>query len=250
MSDTRIHVHRVECTRVEPACTRVLQPEDPRDFEEEFMRRLSLLVCFAAAIFAAPLAAHAQRAWAIDGAQIYAGPGNDYPIVARLAPGVAVRVQGCLSDYSWCDVTFGGNRGWVYAGELGYAYDNRRVPIVDYGPRIGLPIVTFSLGNYWDHYYRGRPWYRERDHWEHRTWNRDDHQRYENNWRERNEQRNDWRQDNNRRYERYDNRGRNDNPTLQNDGRGGYGVRRNPNAGPSDQPGSAPNYDNGAGHQQ
>ena len=60
---------------------------------------------------------------------------------------------------------------------------------------------------------------------------RDDHRRYENDWRER---RNDWRRDNERHY---------------NDGRRGY-SRRNPNAGESDQPGSAPNFDNGAGHQQ
>jgi uncharacterized protein YraI len=60
-------------------------------------------------------------------------PGQDYPLVARIAPGVAVRVQGCLSDYTWCDVTFGGNRGWVYGGELGYAYQSRRVPIASTG---------------------------------------------------------------------------------------------------------------------
>jgi len=109
-------------------------------------------------------------------------------------------VQGCLSDYTWCDVTFGGNRGWVYAGELAYTYQSRRVPILDYGPRIGLPVITFSLGNYWDHYYRGRSWYHDRDRWEHRGFDRDDHRRYENNARERNEHRNDYR-DNNRRHE-------------------------------------------------
>ena len=209
------------------------------------MRGLCLSICFVAAIFAAPSAANAQRAWALNGAEIYAGPGNDYPLVARLAPGVRVTVQGCLSDYTWCDVVFGGNRGWVYAGELGYSYQSRRVPIVDYGPRIGLPIISFSLGNYWDHYYRGRPWYGERDRWEHRAYNRDDHRHYENN--SRNEHRNDWRNDDNRRSERNDRRG---NYSLQNDGRGGYSVGRNPNAAPTDQRGSAPNYDNGAGHQQ
>src|SRR5690242_15051508 len=148
------------------------------------MRRLCLSICFVAAIFAAPTAANAQRAWVLNGAEIYAGPGNDHPLVARVAPGVNVHVQGCLSDYTWCDVTFGGNRGWVYAGELAYTYQSRRVPILDYGPRIGLPVITFSLGNYWDHYYRGRSWYHDRDRWEHRGFDRDDHRRYENNARE------------------------------------------------------------------
>jgi uncharacterized protein YraI len=93
MSDTRIMYAASNARAVEPAARGCAPNGRSRDFEEESMRRLSLLVCFAATIFAAPLAAHAQRAWAIDGAQIYAGPGNDYPVVARLAPGVAVRVQ-------------------------------------------------------------------------------------------------------------------------------------------------------------
>jgi uncharacterized protein YraI len=149
------------------------------------MRRTTLLLCFAALIAGAPAAANAQRAFVLDSVDIFAGPGNDYPMVARLAPGVRVNIQGCLSDYSWCDVSFGGNRGWVYAGELGYPYRSGRVPIVEYGPRLGLPVITFSLGSYWDHYYRNRPWYHERADWE-RRWNGDDHRRYE-------EHRNDWR---------------------------------------------------------
>ena len=73
--------------------------------------------------------------------------------------------MGCIDDYSWCDVVFGDNRGWVYAGSLAYPYQNGRVPILGYGAIIGLPIITFSIGNYWDSYYRGRPWYRNRSYW-------------------------------------------------------------------------------------
>jgi uncharacterized protein YraI len=146
-----------------------------------------LLLCFVTLAVAAPAIASAQqRAFALHSVEIFAGPGNDYPPVARLAPGVRVNVQGCLSDYTWCDVTFSGNRGWVYAGELGYPYRRDRVPIVEYGPRLGLPVITFSLGNYWDRYYRARPWYHERSNWE-RHWNDDRHRHggHRNDWHDR-----------------------------------------------------------------
>ena len=196
------------------------------------MRKTQLVACIAAALAAAPIAASAQQpAYAMEGAEIYAGPGQDYPMVARLAPGVAVRVQGCLSDYTWCDVTFGGNRGWVYGGELGYAYQSRRVPIAEYGPRLALPVITFSLGNYWDHYYRGRNFYHERNDWE-RRWqdNRGGHQWRGNDYRSdhrndyRNDHRNDYRNDNRNDYRsEHRNDNRNDyRGNYRNDYRGGY----------------------------
>ena len=106
----------------------------------------------------------------------------------------------------------------MYGGELGYAYQSRRVPIAEYGPRLALPVITFSLGNYWDHYYRGRNFYHERNDWE-RRWqdNRGGHEWHGNDYRERyrngtDDHRNDYRNDHRNDY-RNDNRNdyRNDN---------------------------------------
>jgi len=140
------------------------------------MRRTLLAATIASIVMATPAVAFAARAYALSGAQIFSGPGSDYPVVAQLGSGLPVNVNGCVADYSWCDVSFGPNRGWVYAGDLGYPYRNRRVPIIEYGSTLSLPIITFSLGNYWDRYYRGRPFYAERNHWEQR-WHEGDHGR-------------------------------------------------------------------------
>jgi uncharacterized protein YraI len=98
-----------------------------------------------------------------------AGPAPDYPVVAVLPAGFAVGVQGCLPDYTWCDVIAGQSRGWMWAGNINYYYQNSYVPLLNYGPVIGIGALTFFLGDYWGSHYRDRPFYRDRDRWEHRN---------------------------------------------------------------------------------
>jgi|SRR5690242_19127309 len=120
---------------------------------------------FVLAIAAMPAVAAAQDAFTLQPTDIFAGPSSEYPQIATLPPNTEVGVAGCLSDWSWCDVTFANDRGWVWAGDLGYPYENRRVAIIEFGPRLRLPVVTFSLNTYWDAHYRSRPFFRERNVW-------------------------------------------------------------------------------------
>lgn len=117
-----------------------------------------------AAVAAAPALAQTQ-AFTNTTVNLYAGPAGDYPVVAQLPGGVSLAVMGCVAGYSWCDVSLPGLRGWVYGGYLAYPYQGARVPLMNYGATIGLPIVTFSLGAYWGNYYRDRPWYGNQSHW-------------------------------------------------------------------------------------
>ncbi|TDN63417.1 SH3 domain-containing protein [Paraburkholderia sp. BL10I2N1] len=114
--------------------------------------------------------ASAQEAEAYTNSPVYlyAGPGEDYPVVAELPASLPLTVMGCISDYTWCDVAGSDIRGWVYAAYLSYPYQGSEVPIMSYGTVIGLPIITFAIGSYWGHYYRDRPWYHDRDRWAHR----------------------------------------------------------------------------------
>ena len=122
-----------------------------------------------AAVLLGPLAASAQQAQTSKWVHLRAGPAREYPLVAQLPPAAPVAVQGCLSDFSWCDVITPDNlRGWVYGGNLVYPYQNGNVQIINHGATIGLPIVTFVIGTYWGQYYRDRPWYHNRPHWTHR----------------------------------------------------------------------------------
>ncbi|MCB4767819.1 SH3 domain-containing protein [Ancylobacter sp. Lp-2] len=94
-----------------------------------------------------------------------AGPGTDYPAVVVLGAGTPLSIFGCLDTYSWCDVDWRGYRGWVAAAYLEYDYRGRRVEFPSYAPMIGVPIIGFSVDNYWGRYYRDRPWYGDRYRW-------------------------------------------------------------------------------------
>ena len=121
-------------------------------------------------IAAVPGIADAQSsAYTNSGAELFAGPAPDYPVVAQLPPGTAVDVFGCLSDYSWCDVALPGVRGWIDAQQLDYPYQGNYVPLLEYGAIIGVPVTGFAIGTYWDRYYRHRPWFHDRHRWEHRA---------------------------------------------------------------------------------
>jgi uncharacterized protein YraI len=113
-------------------------------------------------------AALAQNAVISDSADLYAGPDNSYPVVAQLESDTPVQVYGCLDDWSWCDVSFEDARGWVFAPVINYQYQGDWVPVYQYAPALGIAVVSFSLGDYWGHYYHSRPWYGQRTEWEHR----------------------------------------------------------------------------------
>ncbi len=114
---------------------------------------------------ALPAAVYAGLAVTTTDVNVRAGPSQDYPVVARVMRGVTISVEGCLSNYTWCDVTVGPNRGWVYASNLVSTYQGSSVPVLTYGSALGIGVVSFAVGNYWDSYYRGRPWYPQRQLW-------------------------------------------------------------------------------------
>lgn len=132
------------------------------------MLRRTLVCLFGVLAFAAFGMAGAQNAFTSRSMNVRAGPNRGYPLVAQLGAGTPLDVHGCLSDWSWCDLSFDDSRGWIYAGGVSFVYRGERVPLYTYAPSLGLPIITFSLLTYWNDYYRARPWYPQRNTWAHR----------------------------------------------------------------------------------
>jgi uncharacterized protein YraI len=139
------------------------------------MKRLTLgLAGIVAGLLIGPSLASAADAVTTAGTNLRAGPAFDFPVVDRIPSEVGVNIHGCIRAYSWCDVSWRDARGWVPGDQLAYLDNGRRVRVVEYGPRIGLPIVGFAVDSYWDTYYRGRPFYGQRDRWR-TTWRDRDH---------------------------------------------------------------------------
>lgn len=118
-------------------------------------------------------AALAANAYTTGNVNSRAGPSVNFPRVTTLPAGVAVTIHGCLNNLGWCDTSWRGQRGWVSGRYLEYLYDDRRVLVQDYGRTIGIPIISFQFGSYWDHHYADRDWYRDRPRWRER-WQRGD----------------------------------------------------------------------------
>ena len=132
---------------------------------------LSMLLAF-------PAAAQVMRGFASTGLSLRAGPDIGYPALDFIPAGTRLYVHGCIFDWSWCDVSVYGERGWVAGDFIDYPYDNRWVSVYDYGAVIGFPILRFVIGDYWYDHYRGRPFYGDRDYWYHHRFAYHDVPRY------------------------------------------------------------------------
>src|SRR5512145_2843671 len=106
------------------------------------MNRLTFgLAAAVAGLVVVPNLASALSAVTTESTSLRAGPAFDFPVVDRIPSDVRVNVHGCVRGYRWCDVSWRDARGWVPGEELAYLYEGRRVRVVEYGPRIGLPVI-------------------------------------------------------------------------------------------------------------
>ena len=120
---------------------------------------------FAALSLTPAVASAAFDGWTNRPVAQTAGPGRQYPQVGFVPAGVKVRIYGCLRGVTQCDISWRGNRGWVPGNALNGFYRNKRVPLLSFGPQLGLPFITFNFG-YWDNHYRGKPFFNQRGNWD------------------------------------------------------------------------------------
>jgi uncharacterized protein YraI len=125
----------------------------------------------AVAMLGATAAHAASPGYTTANVNIRTGPDIEFPSVGVIPEGDDIYVEGCLRDESWCDVRWDGDRGWVYSEYIAFDYRGDPVLLPDVGLSVfGIPIVAFAADRYWDRYYVGRPWYKERNRWYSYKW--------------------------------------------------------------------------------
>ena len=125
-----------------------------------------------------PAAAQAAAGFATANVNMRSGPSTAYPAVTVIPIGTSVEIHGCLSEVPWCDVSFYEGRGWVASRYVQVEYQESLVYLEPYYyDTLGIPFVTFEIGNYWDRYYRDRDFYRDRNYYRDRYRNGDYYRR-------------------------------------------------------------------------
>jgi uncharacterized protein YraI len=106
-----------------------------------------------------------QQAFTTRAVNLRAGPDNTFPFVAWVPAGSQVNVIGCINGWTWCDIQVGFNRGWAFGQFLSMPFQNQPIIIGNAGAWLGVPLIAFSVGPYWDNHYRNRPWWGSRNQW-------------------------------------------------------------------------------------
>ena len=122
-------------------------------------KQIFIAALLAAAFSATPALARIGHGYTARSTHMFAGPQASYPQVRRLPFHTEVTIYGCLRDWSWCDVSHRTDRGWVLGSDIAIGTQGRLRPM---SPELGLAVLPFIIGTYWDTYYRNRPFYSQR----------------------------------------------------------------------------------------
>lgn len=130
------------------------------------MKKLQLIAAIFGTTILGAAAAHAAPGYSTANVNMRAGPDIDFPRVDLIPEGSLIEIKGCLNDESWCDVIWGGSRGWVISEYLAFDYRGEYRPLPDIGiAAIRVPAIRFVANDYWGRFYVGRPWYNDRNRW-------------------------------------------------------------------------------------
>lgn len=104
-------------------------------------------------------AAQAAPGWTSNALNLRAGPGVNYPLVARIPEKASVEVEGCLENWSWCNVFWRGKYGWTSGRHIELKKIKHHGGPHHASSETMPPVVVYNVNEYWDRHYRDAPFY-------------------------------------------------------------------------------------------
>jgi uncharacterized protein YraI len=95
--------------------------------------------------------------------QLHSGPDATFPVVASVPANAQMTVYGCLQNWSWCDVAWNDQRGWLPGSSIQTVYQSKPAYITEVAPAMNVPVETYSTATYWDTHYQSAPFYTQRE---------------------------------------------------------------------------------------
>jgi uncharacterized protein YraI len=108
------------------------------------LRKGAIAGAVLAGAMALPTAALAQSAFVTAELNLRLGPSPSYEVVTVIPADETVTLIGCLDAMNWCEVTFAGETGWVYADYISYEVEGAPIIIREAAARVDIPIVTYE----------------------------------------------------------------------------------------------------------
>ncbi len=135
------------------------------------MKKLLSVLGGAVLALSLPTMAAAANGYAVGSVNMRSGPGTQFTVITTVQAGAPVTINGC--NAGWCDVIWGGVRGWCSDNYVTYGSYSAPVYVqpapVYVTPPVYVrpaPSFSFSFGRYYDndryYYYRDRVRVRER----------------------------------------------------------------------------------------
>lgn len=142
---------------------------DPRGRRAGLSAMIIAIAAATASASSATTALAATGGVAMTSVNMRAGPGTQYPVVTVLPTNGSFPIHGCLANGSWCDIGWGGDRGWVSASYINVMYNGQSTVLnAAIVPVVGITTVTFSI-TYWNTHYHSKHWHGHWDRYHHYT---------------------------------------------------------------------------------
>ena len=99
---------------------------------------------FAVAVLTMSTSAFAFQGTAATDVPLRSGPGPTHSIIATVDRNTVVEVEGCIETGTWCQVTAGGQRGWIWGATLTAQRGGQTVVLSEQRQALQIPTVVYQ----------------------------------------------------------------------------------------------------------